>query len=104
MANLSLQFTRKTIDIPAGVTLGDWRAKLTKLDGSNALDSNGVDIKNQTGQGPFTFANIPTGDYVGVIERLTDKGEVFGESLQSSPLHVDQPTGEVPATITIALV
>jgi hypothetical protein len=105
MKTINLEFTRKTVDLPDGITLGTWRAGLENADGTPALDASGVAIPSQESDGsvPFVFAGMPTGDYVGTLQRLDSLGAPFGALVKSDPKRVDQPQGEVPATVTITV-
>lgn len=105
MKSILVNFTRKTVELPDGVTLGQWQASLIKADGTAALDAAGAPVAPQTGDGsaPFTFGNLLTGDYVGVVQRLDSAGAPFGDAVKSDAVHLEVPTGEVPQSVVITV-
>ena len=92
-------------DLPTGITSGALRVTLTKADGSPAVDAAGASIGPITGQDEteFSFAGVPSGNYIATVQRLDSTGAPLGAAAVSVATLIEQPTFSAPVNVTVRL-
>jgi hypothetical protein len=91
-------------DAPAGVTAGELRATINRVDSAPAVDTAGVAFAVQVVTGDsVTFTGPANGDYTVTVQRFDSNNAPFGDAVTSSVGVVVQDAIGVPSTVVVSV-
>ena len=104
MKIVQIDITTTKAYTPDGVVAGKLRLTLTNADGTPALDINKAPIAPVEIDGlTADIANVASGSYVVVAQRLDSTGAPFGDAKTSAAFDVLQATADVPETVSVVI-